>query len=43
MDYLEYAYLQSSQDHEAQGVVDELLALGLPNIEIGQTGVEYQF
>jgi tetratricopeptide (TPR) repeat protein len=26
MDYLEYAYLQSSQDHEAQGVVDELLA-----------------
>ena len=26
MDYLEYAYLQSSQDHEAQGVVDELLS-----------------
>ena len=24
-------------------VVKELLALGLPNIEIGQTGVEYQF
>jgi tetratricopeptide (TPR) repeat protein len=26
MDYLEYAYLQTSQDHEAKGVVDELLA-----------------
>ncbi len=26
MDYLEYAYLQTSQDHEAKGVVNELLA-----------------
>jgi tetratricopeptide (TPR) repeat protein len=26
MDYLEYAYLQTSQDQEAKGVVDELLA-----------------
>ncbi|MDB5338710.1 MAG: metal-dependent hydrolase, beta-lactamase superfamily [Planctomycetaceae bacterium] len=26
-----------------EAVVDELLALGLPNIEIGQTGIEYQF
>ena len=26
-----------------EAVVDELLALGLPNIEIGQTGTEYQF
>ena len=26
MDYLEYAYLQTAQDQEAKGVVDELLA-----------------